>query len=214
MSRTRALALAAGVILVAAAAYVAWRATGDTAPRERPTATAEPPAGPARSFLLVTIDTLRADALGSYGGPAATPALDRLAADGVRFDFAHAHAVLTLPSHASILTGEYPHRHGMRENSGYRLPGGTRTVATLLKQAGYETAAFVAAFPVHSRFGLNAGFDVYDDRFGDGFGPTDLAMPERPASTVVPLAREWIAGRSTGTSGSGQTLIWPSSLTS
>ena len=146
-----------------------------------------------QNVLLVTIDTLRADALGAYGGPAATPALDRLAADGVRFDFAHAHAVLTLPSHASILTGEYPHRHGVRENSGYRLPGGARTVATLLKQAGYATAAFVAAFPVHSRFGLNAGFDVYDDRFGDGFGPADFAMPERPASAVVPLAREWIA---------------------
>ena len=155
-------------------------------------------------MLLVTIDTLRADALGAYGGPASTPALDRLAADGVRFDFAHAHAVLTLPSHASILTGEYPHRHGVRENSGYRLPGGARTVATVLKQAGYATAAFVAAFPVHSRFGLNAGFDVYDDRFGDGFGPVDLAMPERPASTVVPLAREWIAGRRTGAAGPGQ----------
>ncbi len=77
-----------------------------------------------QNVLLVTIDTLRADALGSYGGPASTPALDRLAAEGGRFDFAHAPAVLTLPSHASILTGEYPHRHGLRENSGYRLPAG------------------------------------------------------------------------------------------
>ena len=151
-----------------------------------------------QNVLIVTIDTLRADALGSYGGPAATPALDRLAAEGVRFDFAHAHAVLTLPSHASILTGEYPHRHGVRENSGFRLSRDARTIATVLKQAGYATAAFVAAFPVHSRFGLNAGFDVYDDRFGDGFGPVDMVMPERPASAVVPLAREWIAGRSTG----------------
>ena len=103
----------------------------------------------------------------STAGPAATPALDRLAAEGVRFDFAHAHAVLTLASHASILTGQYPFQHGVRDNSGYRLPSGARTAATLLKQAGYETAAFVAAYPVHARFGLNAGFDVYDDRFGD-----------------------------------------------
>ncbi len=71
----------------------------------------------------------------------------------------------------------------------------------MLKQAGYATAAFVSAFPVHARFGLNAGFDVYDDRFGDGFGPVDLAMPERPASEVVPLVREWIAGRSSGAAG-------------
>ena len=164
-----------------------------------PQADLRPVAG--QNVLLITVDTLRADALGSYGGPTATPALDRLAAEGVRFDFAHAHAVLTLPSHASILTGEYPLKHGVRENSGYRLPRDARTIATILKQAGYATAAFVAAFPVHSRFGLNAGFDVYDDRFGDGFGPVDMVMPERPASKVVPLAREWIAGR--GASGAG-----------
>ena len=79
---------------------------------------------PIRTSCSITIDTLRADALGCYGGPAATPALDRLAAEGVRFDFAHAHAVVTLPSHASILTGQYPFQHGLRDNSGYRLPAG------------------------------------------------------------------------------------------
>src|SRR5258706_14975799 len=85
-----------------------------------------------QNVLLITIDTLRADALGSYGGSAATPALDRLAAEGVRFDFAHAHAVLTLTSHASILTGELPFQHSLRDNSGYRLPPEARTAATLL----------------------------------------------------------------------------------
>src|SRR5881397_388565 len=76
---------------------------------------------PHQNILLITIDTLRADALGCYGGPAATPALDRLAAEGVRLDFAHAHAVLTLTSHASILTGQLPFQHGLRDNSGFRL---------------------------------------------------------------------------------------------
>src|SRR5262245_16713285 len=89
-----------------------------------PQADLRPVAG--QNVLLVTIDTLRADALGSYGGPAATPALDRLAAEGVRFDFAHAHAVVTLTSHASILTGRYPYQHGLRDNAGYRLPPDTR----------------------------------------------------------------------------------------
>jgi arylsulfatase A-like enzyme/tetratricopeptide (TPR) repeat protein len=145
-----------------------------------------------QNILLITIDTLRADALGCYGGAAATPAIDRLAADGVRFDFAHAHAVLTLPSHASILTGAYPFQHGIRDNSGYRLAAGARTTATLLKQAGYATGAFVAAFPLHSRFGLNQGFDVYDDRFGETRAPTEFVMPERPAHEVVALARDWI----------------------
>ena len=75
-----------------------------------------------RNVLLVTIDTLRADALGSYGGRAITPNLDRLARHGARFTFAHSHAVVTLPSHASILTGRYPYEHGIRDNTGYRLP--------------------------------------------------------------------------------------------
>ena len=167
--------------------------------RAAPQADLHPIAG--QNVLLITIDTLRADALGCYGGPAATPALDRLAADGVRFDFAHAHAVVTLTSHASILTGTYPFQHGVRDNSGYRLPAKARTAATRLKGAGYETAAFVGAFPVHSRFGLNQGFDRYDDRFGETHAPAEFLMPERPASAVVPLARAWIADRRSAGSG-------------
>jgi arylsulfatase A-like enzyme/Tfp pilus assembly protein PilF len=151
---------------------------------------------PNQNVLLITIDTLRADALGTYGGRAATPALDQLAAEGVRFDFAHAHAVVTLTSHASILTGQYPFQHGLRDNSGYRLAATVPTLATRLKDAGYATAAFVAAFPLHSRFGLNRGFDGYDDRFGETHAPTEFAMPERSAAVVVPLARGWIAAHS------------------
>jgi arylsulfatase A-like enzyme/Tfp pilus assembly protein PilF len=159
--------------------------------RRKPTASLE--RIPHQNVLLITIDTLRGDALHSYGGVAATPALDALAASGVRFDFAHAHAVVTLPSHASILTGTYPYQHGIRDNSGYRLAANAQTAATLLKKAGYATAAFVGAFPLHSRFGLNAGFDVYDDHFGETRAPTEFVMPERPATEVVALARNWIA---------------------
>src|SRR6185295_4970959 len=177
------------VVCVSALALMSCRSSA-------PTADLRPIAG--QNVLLITIDTLRADALGSYGGPAATPALDRLAADGVRFDFAHAHGVVTLTSHASILTGQYPFQHGLRDNSGYRLPPDSRTAATLLKQAGYATAAFVAAFPLHSRFGLNQGFDLYDERFGDTRAPDEFAMPERPAPAVVALARKWIGDHSAG----------------
>jgi arylsulfatase A-like enzyme/Flp pilus assembly protein TadD len=180
-------ALGALLVLVALAAGSFYLRGGGTSADLR--------AIPGQNVLLVTIDTLRADAPGCYGGPAATPALDRLAAEGVRFDFAHAHAVMTLPSHATILTGELPFAHGLRENSGFRLAPGARTIASLLKQAGYATGAFVAAFPVHSRFGLNAGFDVYDDRFGEEHA-SEFDMPERPATVVVPLARAWIAARS------------------
>src|SRR5262245_49981484 len=184
----RRSAVAATVVLLAAiVAIVAYR-------RPRPSQ-ADLRSIANQNVLLITIDTLRADTLGSYGGRAATPTLDRLAAEGVRFDFAHAHAVVTLPSHASILTGLYPFQHGIRDNSGYRLGANARTAATLLKRAGYATAAFVGAFPVHSRFGLNQGFDAYDDRFGETRAPTEFVMPERAASEVVPLAQAWIAGR-------------------
>lgn len=148
-----------------------------------------------RDVLLVTIDTLRADALGTYGGRAATPRLDRLAAAGYRFDAAHAHSVVTLPSHASILTGLYPFSHGIHDNSGYRLRPGVPTLAGRLHTKGYATGAFVGAFPLDARFGLDAGFDVYDDRYGTAARPSELAMPERSADAVVAAASRWIAGQ-------------------
>jgi tetratricopeptide (TPR) repeat protein len=144
-----------------------------------------------RNVLLVTIDTLRADALGAYGGRAATPTLDALAASGARFDFAHAHAVVTLPSHASILTGRYPYEHGIRDNTGYRLAAGQATAATLFKAGGFATGAFVGGFPLDRRFGLNAGFDVYDDRLHAAFGE-EAGERERRADAVVQSALGWI----------------------
>lgn len=146
---------------------------------------------PDRNVLLVTIDTLRADAPGSYGGRAATPNLDRLAAHGARFDFAHAHAVVTLVSHASMLTGRYPYEHGIRDNTGYRLAPSTPTAASLLKARGFGTAAFVGGFPLDHRFGLGAGFDLYDDRMTTG-SSADVTERERPADVVVASALRWI----------------------
>ncbi len=145
-----------------------------------------------QNVLLVTIDTLRADALGSYGGRAQTPNLDRLAAGGARFTFAHAHAVVTLPSHTSILTGRLPYEHGMRDNSGFRVKDGTATLATRLKAAGFATGAFVGGFPLTKRFGLTPGFDVYDDHIPELEGDISFTMPERRADEVVGRAVEWI----------------------
>ena len=150
---------------------------------------------PDQNVLLVTIDTLRADALGCYGGPARTPNLDALAARGTRFDFAHAHAVLTRPSHASILTGTYPFEHGVRDHSGYRMKPGTATIASMLKQAGFATGAFVGGVPLERRFGLDSGFDVYDDRFGRSGNNSDFTLAERPAGEVVAAADAWIGGQ-------------------
>jgi len=144
-----------------------------------------------QNVLIVTIDTLRADALGCYGGPAPTPNIDGVAAAGIRFSFAHAQTVVTLPSHASILTGTYPFQHGYRENSGYRLKPGMATIATLLEAQGFSTGAFVGAFPLDARFGLTPGFDVYDGRFDDLSGG-GFIIAERPAASVVSLATKWI----------------------
>jgi tetratricopeptide (TPR) repeat protein len=144
-----------------------------------------------RNILLVTIDTLRADALGSYGGRATTPNLDRLASHGARFEFAHAHSVVTLPSHASILSGTYPYEHGIRDNTGYRFPQTTPTAATLLKARGFSTGAFIGGFPLDRRFGLGVGFDVYDDNLGKGVRTAD-GERERRADVVVASALDWI----------------------
>ena len=145
-----------------------------------------------QNVLLVTIDTLRADALGCYGGRAATPNLDALARDGVRFTFAHAHAVMTLPSHASILTGRYPFDHGVRDNAGFRLDDEHTTLAEMAKASGFATGAFVGAFPLDRRFGLAQGFDEYDDVGGPMIAPAEFALSERRAEEVVERALAWI----------------------
>src|SRR6266542_6533983 len=142
--------------------------------------------------VLITIDTLRADSLGCYGNRRVeTPNTDLLAAEALVFDFAHASNVVTLASHANILTGLYPHQHGVRENAGFRLDSRFPTLATILSGQGFATAAFVAAFPLDSRFGLNRGFDLYDDRYPPGSSPYDFEVPERPGTEVVSLALDW-----------------------
>jgi arylsulfatase A-like enzyme/tetratricopeptide (TPR) repeat protein len=156
-----------------------------------------PPPPPRPSILLVTVDTLRADALGAYGSAAgATPWLDRLAAGGARFEDAHAHNVTTLASHANILSGRLPFEHGVRDNSGFRFPPGLPTLAELLKAQGYRTAAFVSAFPLAARFGLDRGFDVYDDRFVGAASRPVFTELERPGRETVARAREWLASAS------------------
>jgi arylsulfatase A-like enzyme/tetratricopeptide (TPR) repeat protein len=145
-----------------------------------------------QNVLMITIDTLRGDVLGFHGGRAATPNLDRLSREGLQFTFAHAHAVMTLPSHTSILTGRYPFDHRVRDNAGFRLSDSVRTLAEAAKDRGLATGAFVGAFPLDRQFGLAQGFDVYDDLSGREVGPTDFSFSERPAAEVVARATSWI----------------------
>ena len=144
-------------------------------------------------MLLITIDTLRADALGAYGhAAAATPRIDRLAAGGIRFTEAHAHNVITLASHANILSGRYPIDHGVRDNAGFRFPAAMPTLATLLHDRGYATGAFVSAFPLDGRFGLTRGFDEYDDRFVGSTPRPALLEQERKGVETIGRAVTWV----------------------
>lgn len=145
------------------------------------------------NVLLVTVDTLRADAVGAYGSRrASTPSIDRLAAAGLRFENAYAHNVVTLPSHANILSGRLPFDHGVRDNSGFRFPASTETLATVLKARGYRTGAFVSAFPLAARFGLTRGFDAYEDSFVDSVPGPAFLIQERSGPATVALARRWL----------------------
>jgi len=135
------------------------------------------------NILLITLDTTRADHLGAYGNRRArTPNLDRLAASGVLFERAISAAPLTLPAHASLLTGRYPFTHGVRNNGSFTLGDATPTLAGALHDAGYRTAAFVSAFVLDHRYGLARGFDRYDDR---------LDLERRGADTIA-AAAAWL----------------------
>ena len=139
------------------------------------------------SVLLVTVDTLRPDALGWVAGRNATPAIDALAREGVRFPAAISPVPLTLPSHTSLLTGLEPPRHGVRDN-GQALAAGVPTLAETLRRDGYATAAFVSGFPLDSAFGLDRGFQVYDDRLPDG----ERSHEERAAPATTAAALAWL----------------------
>jgi len=150
--------------------------------------------GPPPSLVLVTLDTVRADHLGAYGYKAAeTPWLDRLAGEGIRFAQVSSQVPLTLPSHATILSGLLPPHHGLRNNGAGALPEGTATLATVLSGAGYRTGAFVGAFVLDRRFGLGRGFGVYDDEIVRDPGAGTVLEAERPGREVMDRALAWLA---------------------
>jgi arylsulfatase A-like enzyme/Tfp pilus assembly protein PilF len=155
-----------------------------------------PAATPSRqpNVVLITLDTTRADRLGSYGyAGAATPNLDRLAAAGIRFERALSPVPLTLPAHASIMTGRYPFSHGVRNNGHFVLPGDVPTLAASFAAKGYDTAAFVSSFVVDRQFGLDRGFAHYDDGLDEA--PAGLATSieaERRGDRTLAAAEAWL----------------------
>lgn len=180
MIRKRLLFLLLAFLAVVAAVFAVARLRGDTDP----------------DIILVTIDTLRADAVTAEYAPF----LVELAQEGIRFDNAHAHNVMTLPSHTNIVTGMLPYQHGVRDNAGFTFGKNDEpvaaskkqtTIAATLRARGYATGAFVAAYPLDSHFGLDSDFDIYDDHYRTAANASRFATPERPASEVLAAARRW-----------------------
>jgi tetratricopeptide (TPR) repeat protein len=169
------------VLLIAAAAILFWSLrTHRLEPRT-------PSPGSRRNVLLITIDTLRADRLGR----GVTPSIDRLVNRGTRYVNARAAAPLTLPSHTSIMTGTLPPVHGVREN-GVVFDRKTPTIARAFKEAGYRTAAFVGAYVLNRRFGLDEGFDTYDDAVPRDMARAEQLEAERVGGQVVDAAVTWL----------------------
>jgi arylsulfatase A-like enzyme len=181
-----ALAAAAGLAL--AAGWLRSPGSAEPAPqrgREAP-----------RNLLLVTLDTTRADRIGCYGYERAhTPTLDALAARGALFEHCITPAPITLPSHATILTGLEPFSHGARSNGTHYLPPEVATLAERLSAAGFATGAVVSAFVLDSRFGLDQGFDRYNDDLAAGAGGDSSGFRETRADDTLRRARGWLEER-------------------
>ncbi len=144
-----------------------------------------------RHIILISIDTCRADYLSCYGYPeGTTPNIDEVANDGVLFEHVITPVPLTLPAHTSMLTGTIPPYHGVRDNVDYRVSDSNVTLAEIMSKNGYRTAAVIGAFVLDRRFGLNQGFDYYNDRFEEQYGY--LGVSERRGEEVSRLADRWL----------------------
>jgi len=196
--RARWLALGAILLAFCVAGALAWRARSTSVADAdvRAALSRRHPEPASLNLVLVTLDTLRADRLGCYGFRGVqTPNIDSLAADGVVFEQATSTAPMTLPSHASILSGLIPPHHGVRDNGGFFLEEGTVTLAERLGDAGYATGAFVGAWVLDSRWGLSQGFDTYSDHFDlSKYKIVNLGTVQKKGDEVMDLALDWLAG--------------------
>ena len=194
----RRLAVASLVVFILLAAGVsAWLLRPRTARTAAGLDLGSLPSGVSRArlnLLLVTLDTTRADRMGAYGNrEIETPTFDRLAREGVLFDQAVSVAPLTLPVHSSMMTGKFPPEHGVRDNGGFFLGPEQLTLAEILKSKGYRTGAFIGAYVLDSKWGINQGFDTYFDKFDLSENRAiSLAAIQRPGNEVVDQALPWI----------------------
>jgi arylsulfatase A-like enzyme/Tfp pilus assembly protein PilF len=192
------VAAAAVLVALAAASGAAWWLMRPATPQRAALPDLGPlVAGAAQNRLnlvVITLDTARADHLGAYRSTTVkTPALDTLASDGVLFEQAMTTAPLTLPAHASIFTGRFPPEHGARDNGGFFLMPEQVTLAEVLKDRGFTTGGFIAAYVLDRKWGINQGFDTYFDDFDSRRESSQaLAEIQRPGNEVLDKALPWI----------------------
>jgi choline-sulfatase len=146
-----------------------------------------------RPVILISIDTLRADRLPAYGyTKVATPNIDALAAAGTTFERAYSHAPQTLPAHASLLSGELPFEHGVRDNVGFTVKPGQWLIQSALQARGWPTAAFVSAYVMRAGVGLNQGFDTYDSELPAASGDRSIGQVQRDGDATLATAENWL----------------------
>ena len=144
-------------------------------------------------IVLISVDTLRADRLPAYGYTRIrTPHIDRLAADGVLFEAAWSHSPQTLPSHASMLSGQLPFEHGVRDNIGFTVKQGQRMLPHALRELGFASAGFVSAYVLRAQTGIHQGFDLWDDELPAASPDRPLGQVQRSGEETVSAAIRWI----------------------
>ena len=182
MKKALLIAIVAGVAAGAAAGIWLWR--------DAPSGASVPTGGP---IILISIDTLRADRLPAYGYAAIkTPHIDELAAEGVLFERAWSHVPLTLPAHMSMLTGELPFEHGVRDNIGFRAKADQRFLQHTLGDLGYATGGFISSYVLRRQTGIHEGFSHYDDTLPPAAPDSPLGSVQRPGADTVAAAIKWI----------------------
>ncbi len=169
------------LIIIVALLYIGWLYFGPEAA----------PSKKIRNVLLISMDATRADVFGCYGFKHnTTPNIDALAAEGVLFERTYAPLSLTLPSHITMLTGTIPPYHGVHDNNGYKLIDSNVTLAEILKDNGFVTGAIVGSIILDSRYGMDQGFDSYDDNFQEERSP--IFIPERQGEETRRIACQWL----------------------
>ncbi|MEM1111530.1 MAG: sulfatase-like hydrolase/transferase [Pseudomonadota bacterium] len=193
LSSVRTSTLALVIIAVTIGSFLAWRQLISPQGAGQQQASIPTIERSTRPIVLITIDTTRADRLEPYGSKdVKTPVMAELAQAGILFENARAVSPITLVSHASILSGRYPFEHGIRNNGIHYANDDLETLSEVLSAEGYHTAAFVSAAVLEARYGLDQGFDVYDDDLSNRRNTSPRMVADRPAEVTIDAAMEWL----------------------